>query len=330
MVASRKAPQFLHYESHFIQMSGITTSGFTTESCSADEIRRGVDLILESNGFRGRDRISLLLRYLIEMTLAGHGARLTERLIGIEALGRDPSSFDPHVDSLVRVEMSRLRSLLAKYHESAECGAGSVLIEFPRGTYTPTFHRLRPATLAEGTVNQLPPARNRIGLPRKLGWLAMPAIIVVLCCTVAFYRRNSSSGPAERPLSVIALVEFECLTPEAANQAFTKGLFHKVNTEVSKARGLKSLVYTAYPAFSLPDMERQYNGGAMLTGRFKVVGDDVRLNVELIRMADRDHIWSEGYDYRLDSPLPEQTRIAKDIARHIDREFLRTPTWTQR
>ena len=49
-----------------------------------------------------------------------------------------PSSFDPRTDTIVRVEARRLRSKLKEYYEGEGRG-DSVRIDFPKGSYVPTF-----------------------------------------------------------------------------------------------------------------------------------------------------------------------------------------------
>lgn len=92
-----------------------------------------LERIVTSSAFSGAPRLSSLLRYIVSETLAGRGDQLKEYRLAIEALGR-AVSFDPRLDSIVRVEASKLRSRLAAYYK--EAGANDpVLIELPRGSY---------------------------------------------------------------------------------------------------------------------------------------------------------------------------------------------------
>jgi Tol biopolymer transport system component len=79
------------------------------------------------------------LRFLVEHALAGQQDQLKEYTIATMAFGR-PESFDPRVDSLVRVQATRLRGLLNAYYESAN-EVGPVEITLPPGTYVPVFRQ---------------------------------------------------------------------------------------------------------------------------------------------------------------------------------------------
>lgn len=70
---------------------------------------------LERSGALGTGgRLAALLRYLVAEELAGRGDRLKAYAIATEILGRGPD-FDPQQDSIVRVEIARLRKALDLY-----------------------------------------------------------------------------------------------------------------------------------------------------------------------------------------------------------------------
>ena len=54
-------------------------------------------------------RLGRFLRFTVEQTMAGRQAALKEYLVGVEVFGKT-ESFDPRIDSIVRVEARRLRA----------------------------------------------------------------------------------------------------------------------------------------------------------------------------------------------------------------------------
>lgn len=70
-----------------------------------------------SAAFARAARHRRLLRHLAERSAAGDTASLKESLIAVQVLGRPADRFDPAEDSIVRVEMRRLRARLARYYE---------------------------------------------------------------------------------------------------------------------------------------------------------------------------------------------------------------------
>ena len=81
------------------------------------DVRAELDRILASKGFANAGRLSKLLRYVVEKTLAGETDQLKEYAVGIEVFERD-EKYDPRLDSIVRVEAGRLRSRLDEYYNA--------------------------------------------------------------------------------------------------------------------------------------------------------------------------------------------------------------------
>jgi eukaryotic-like serine/threonine-protein kinase len=103
----------------------------------ADAVRAELEAMLASPAFASPERLRRFLRYLVEKALAGQAGELKEYAIGLDVFDRD-ASYDPRVDSTVRVHAGKLRDRLREYYLSA--GKESpVRIEIPKGTYAPVF-----------------------------------------------------------------------------------------------------------------------------------------------------------------------------------------------
>jgi hypothetical protein len=107
-----------------------------------------IDKLVSSRSLHTSDSLCKLLRYLAHHSSMNPGAAPKEYQIATEVFGRR-QDFDPHLDSLVRVQAARLRAKLAEYYASE--GAGDpVMVELPKGTYGLTFHeRVTPASTHE-------------------------------------------------------------------------------------------------------------------------------------------------------------------------------------
>src|SRR5450755_49508 len=103
----------------------------TTPNCAHDQVRQQLDRILGDPLFRNTQRLRVLLRFIVEATLAGRGDSLKEVVIGSEAYGLGPD-FDPQTDNLVRVNAARLRSKLAEYYLNSG-PRDPIVIALPKG-----------------------------------------------------------------------------------------------------------------------------------------------------------------------------------------------------
>lgn len=81
----------------------------------------------------------------MECALNGQSAEIKEYSLALEVFDR-PSSFDPQLDPIVRVEGGRVRQKLTRYYQSL--GAGNpIRIEMPKGTYVPVFTSRAPRSI---------------------------------------------------------------------------------------------------------------------------------------------------------------------------------------
>jgi len=97
-----------------------------------------IERLINSHTLHGSESLCRLLRYLADQAVKHPGVSLKEYQIATEVFGR-PSDFDPHLDSLVRVQAGRLRSKLAEYYAS-EGTDDAIVVELPKGTYALAFH----------------------------------------------------------------------------------------------------------------------------------------------------------------------------------------------
>src|SRR5271170_6657557 len=93
---------------------GKSTSSLE-DSIRAAAVREQLDRILSDSAFSGATRRSRLLRYLVEQALEDCSEGLKESVIATEVFERAPD-YDPQVDSVVRVEVGRLRARLGEYY----------------------------------------------------------------------------------------------------------------------------------------------------------------------------------------------------------------------
>lgn len=149
--------------------------------------------VLSSKTFANAERSSKLLRFLVESTLKGQADRLKEYTLGTEALGRG-ESFDPRIDSIARVEVSRLRSRLEQYY-STEGREDPVSIVLPRGTYVPAIESrpIRPDLKLPAPALERP---NR----RPLTWFASGGIAAACLIALILWVPRRSERGAAKPL----------------------------------------------------------------------------------------------------------------------------------
>jgi len=139
------------------------------------ERRSALNAGLESKEFWRGVRVAARLTYLCEKTIQGKVHEIKEFSIATEVYGKD-QNFGEKRDSLVRVEVSRLRRRLLRYYES-EGLADSVRILIKPGTYRPDFERSsNPVDRQIVQTPALPPPRR---VPQRAIYAVLGAIALI-------------------------------------------------------------------------------------------------------------------------------------------------------
>jgi tetratricopeptide (TPR) repeat protein len=103
----------------------------------AEQVRAQMEKILASDVFARSGRARDLLKYIVEQDLAGNADRLKGYAIAVDVFGKGPD-FDPANDTVVRVQMGRLRDILALYYQRHGT-QDDLRITIPRGSYVPIY-----------------------------------------------------------------------------------------------------------------------------------------------------------------------------------------------
>lgn len=104
-------------------------------------VREQLERILRSRIFAKAPSLSSFLRYVVERGLTEGAEPPNEYSLGVDVFRRG-ESFDPTVDTIVRVQARRLRSKLQQYYAS-EGHTDPLVVEVPRGQYSAVFRTAR-------------------------------------------------------------------------------------------------------------------------------------------------------------------------------------------
>jgi TolB-like protein len=270
--------------------------------CPADAVLKQLDRVLASPGFARNERLSRFLRVVVERHLEGRDADLKESVIGIEVFGRKPG-FDPKQDSTVRSEAGRLRTRLAEYY-SGEGSGDSVIIELPKGGYTPAFRPLRACE----------ESKTRPRWPWLVGALA--AFAVVVAATAWWWVQHKSAPVA------IAVLPLTNLSQDPANDYFADGLTDEIIRNLSIIDGLavrsqtSSFFFKGKPR-NVREVGEQLQAEYILEGSVLRAGQQLRINAHLVRVRDDFPVWSGRFDRELTDVLAIQDEISRGIVNSL-------------
>jgi TolB-like protein/Tfp pilus assembly protein PilF len=187
--------------------------------------------------------------------------------------------------------------------------------------------------------------RHRTG--RKLiGVIVILMVIAVAFFAFRFLRPKSTdatirstaplpvpaSTPAAIPEKSIAVLPFASLSEDKANAYFAEGIQDELLTRLSKIADLKVISRTSTLKFksapeNLADIGRLLGVANIVEGSVQRSGDQVRVNVQLIKAATDSHLWADIYDRKLTDIFAVESEIAKSIAEKLQAK-LTTPELT--
>ncbi|NOR36640.1 MAG: hypothetical protein GQ577_07830, partial [Woeseiaceae bacterium] len=114
--------------------------------------------------------------------------------------------------------------------------------------------------------------------------------------------RAAKSGTAlSSDLKSIAVLPFENMSREEANEPFTIGLHDDLLTHISKIRSIKTISRTSVSQYrgttkTIPQIAEELGVRTVLEGGVQRAGDRVRINAQLIDARTDQHLWAESYD----------------------------------
>src|SRR5215831_5158388 len=268
-----------------------------------------LERILQSPGFSRNERISRFLRFVVERHLEARDNELKESLIAIEVFGRPPD-YDPKRDPIVRAEASRLRARLSEYY-LAQGKDDPVVIELPKGGYIPVVRG------AERTHNPATPDGARLSGWRILVGAGALAVLVVALAAVNWWRSRPQNTPI--PIAVLPLIN---MNQDPANDYFADGLTGELIRNLSIIDGLtvrsenSSFAFKGKPQ-KAREAGRQLEANYLVEGSVLRSGQQLRIDVDLVRARDDFPIWSGRYDRELTDVFAIQDEISRGIVNNL-------------
>ena len=270
-------------------------------------VRDHLERVLASESFARRERVSKLLRFLVERRLEDREHELKESVIGVEVFGRPPD-YNPKVDSTVRTEAARLRARLAKYY-ATDGSRDEIVIELPKGAYLPGFRQraASPPMLAAGN--------GRVWLPVVAFGIALVAALVSVWWAVRM----------KAPIR-IAVLPIVNMAQDGTGDYLADGMTSEIINDLSMIEGLAVRSQTSSFALKGKPSNVREAGASLaadfiLEGSVMRVGQQLRINTQLVRVRDDVPVWSHRFEPQLTDVLSVEDEISRGIVNSLRLEL---------
>ena len=139
-------------------------------------------------------------------------------------------------------------------------------------------------------------------------------------------RAATTSAPASvagsREAPSIAVLPFVNMSRDEENEYFADGLAEEILNVLAKIRGLRVAARSSAFAFKgkgagVAEVGRALNVAAVLEGSVRKAANRLRISVQLVKVADGYHLWSEVYDRTLEDIFAVQDDIARSVVKEL-------------
>jgi eukaryotic-like serine/threonine-protein kinase len=213
---------------------------------------------------------------------------------------------------------------------------GVVLFEMVTGQCP--FVKERPEALMFAIINNAAPTVRSIRpdapaeLDRLLGECLnkdpahRPASAAVVGDALRRLREGRPVPTATLPVSdairAIAVLPFRNVSKDPVQEYFADGMTEAIISDLAHIRALRVISRTSAMKYkgtelSLPEIARELNVDAVLEGSALLLGNRVRLSVQLISARTDETLWAARYDRELEDVLGLQSELAETVAHEI-------------
>jgi len=275
-------------------------------------VRAELDRILATKGFSSAGRLSKLLRYVVEKTLAGETDQLKEYAVGVEVFERD-GNYDPRLDSIVRVEAGRLRSRLDQYYSGE--GAGSpIRINLPRGGYSAQFER--PEPIPPAPSSQVEPVGSSRGL-----WIPAVALIALIAALVMWLgSRDRHPSRDTRPTAAVLMFEANMIGGD--NDNYGAHMTEAVTSELARIGTVSVASTTSALQFAgqrrpMSEIAAALNSSYIVEASIDDEADQILVVARVVDAATDRKMWVSDYRGAREDVRGIAQRMAYDISEAI-------------
>lgn len=160
------------------------------------------------------------------------------------------------------------------------------------------------------------------------GWLLMTSIDSAPVATAPDMMSEEAVQGSAAARTAVAVLPFAARSGIDDTAFFADGIHDDLLTRLAKVSGLKVISRTSVLAYrdtakNLRDIGSELGAGSILEGGVQQVGDNVRINVQLIDAQTDEHLWAQTYDRELSMQnlFAIQTEIVETIATALETQL---------
>jgi TolB-like protein/DNA-binding winged helix-turn-helix (wHTH) protein/Tfp pilus assembly protein PilF len=185
--------------------------------------------------------------------------------------------------------------------------------------------------LPEATDGVLHPAKQpRVPTPVTARSKPSPHLLVVgaLLCTIALVATlmvigRDANHAIDAPIRSIAVLPFRDLSEDDKRDYFAAGMTEALITRLAKDPSLRvvsrrTAARYQYAEESIAEIARDLQVDGVIDSSIVRHGNDLRVDVQLVRAADESYVWAQSYQRSIQDVFLLQRELADDISSEIN------------
>lgn len=178
-------------------------------------------------------------------------------------------------------------------------------------------------------VADVPSDEPQVSALRIASWkllvsLAASLLLIIVAVVVYLIRQRSSTTAAPVKRVMLAILPFQNLSNDPAQEYFSDGLTEETITDLGQLSpeqlgviARTSAMTYKHSGKTVSQIGRELGVDYILEGSVRREGGKARVSAQLIRVSDQTHLWAENYDRELNSLLEIEGELGKTIAQHV-------------
>lgn len=152
-------------------------------------------------------------------------------------------------------------------------------------------------------------------------WFVGTAVLIVAAVVVyaGWLIQHRSEAPV---FPSIAVLPFTDMSENQDQEYFCNGMTEELITRLSRMPALKVIARTSVMRYknsekSIKEIGAELQVATVLEGSVRKEGDDIRVNAQLINVADESHLWAQSYNKKLASVFELQDDVSQAIGQAL-------------
>lgn len=207
-------------------------------------------------------------------------------------------------------------------------------VETSPGTHEPAFTETPSIYDDQDSLDSLKDSTKQVSatavpgaMISKIHWLVGFGLTAGLAAVVTIgtvgWRHQLFATHASSGIQSVVVLPLQNLSGDSSQDYFADGMTEALITDLAQVKSLRVISGTSSMHYKgtqekLPQIAKELNVDAVVEGVVVRSGDRVRIDAQLIRADNDQHLWAKSYDRRISDVLSLQADVAQAIATEIE------------